>query len=309
MIIAVSLNPAVDRTVVLDSLVPGDTNRVKESRTDPGGKGINVARVLREFKVPCLVLGFVAGALGRFLEHTLDELGIAYDFIHIRGQTRTNTTIVDLQHSSQTIISEPGPETSLRHLVQIQHKLKEYVHPGDWVVMSGSLPPPLETDTYARLIRLAKELGAHTVLDADGPPLTQGLRAQPYMVKQNLPELQRLVGRDLPGIEALGQAAVEVQAKGVTITVASISELGAVALSPEGRWRAQPPRLKVVSAVGAGDALVAGMVLELSRGSSLSQALRTGTAAASATVLTPGTELCHSTDVERLLPQIQVTPF
>ncbi len=308
MIISVSLNPAIDRTVVLDSLVAGDTNRVRQSRTDPGGKGINVARVLRELKAPCLVVGFVAGTLGKFLEHTLEELGIAYDFTHIRGQTRTNTTIVDVQHGTHTILSEPGPESSFRHLVQVQNKLREYVHPGDWVVFAGSLPPPLEADTYARLIRLAKELGAHTVVDADGPALAQSLRAQPHIVKQNRPELQRLVGRELVGMEALAVGAEEARSRGASTAVITNGGEGTVALAPDGRWFAVPPSVKVVSAVGAGDAFVAGMVLELSRGNSLPEALRLGTAAATASVITPGTELCHFADVERFLPQVRVTP-
>lgn len=309
MIVTLTLNPAVDHTVVLEELVPGDTNRVRQGRIDPGGKGINVSRVLHELGCPSLAMGLAAGGLGRFIEHSLDELGIYEDFIHIRGQTRTNTTIVDLRHGTQTIISEPGPEASPRHLAQLQDRLKLRLHAGDWLVLAGSVPPRLEADVYAHFIKLAHGLGARTVLDADGEALALGLKACPYMAKQNRQELQRLAGQELADLAAVAQVAQAVHDRGVEVVVGSASEQGSVAISGQGRWRATPPRVEVVSAVGAGDSLMAGIVLILSRGGSLPEALRLGTAAAVATSLCPGTQLCRLGEVERLLPLVEVSPL
>ena len=307
MIITVTLNPAIDHTLVVDEFVPGDTNRVRESRTDPGGKGINVARVLRELGGECLVLGFVSGGLGRFIEHTLNDLGIPDDLIHTPGQTRTNITIVDLNKGIHTMLSNRGPETDPRHLVELRHRMRKHITGQSWVIIGGSIPPGLEPRTHAELIAFAKERGALTVLDADGEALALGIEAKPHMVKPNVRELQRLLGRRLTKMSEILAAAEQIHHKGIEIVVASEGTEGAIAVSREDRWRALCPKVEVVSAVGSGDALMAGLVHVLSQGGSLKEALRLGTAAGVATCLSPGTMLCCKNDIEKFLPLVKVS--
>src|SRR3989304_1180102 len=152
MIITITLNPAMDKTLVLDELVAGETNRVKDARTDPGGKGINVSRVLRVLGQSSLAMGFVAGSIGRFVEATLNEMGILDDFIHTPGQTRTNIAVVEQKRMITTLLAEQGPVTDPRYLRTLKERLSVHTGPGAWVVLAGRLPPRLKPNIYADLI-------------------------------------------------------------------------------------------------------------------------------------------------------------
>ncbi|MBI2939208.1 MAG: 1-phosphofructokinase [Chloroflexi bacterium] len=306
MIFTVTLNPAVDRVVAVDELVIGDANRVKQARTDPSGKGVNVSRVIRELGGESVAMGFVAGSLGRFIEASLNELGIRDDLLHVPGQTRTNLAIVEEKHHRHTIINEPGPPIEPRHFAELKARLRRQLRPRDWVVMAGSLPPGIPTTAYAELIDLARAIGCETVLDADGEVLARGVESRPTLIKPNLRELQRLMRRRVQADDEVLAAATELRARGTLNVVVSLGAAGAIAIGDDEAWRAIPPRIIEVSALGAGDAMVAGLTLCLSRGEGLMAGLQLGTAAGAATALTPGTELCHREDVDRLLPEVRV---
>jgi 1-phosphofructokinase len=307
VIITVTLNAAVDRAVILERMIVGETNRTKSSRTDPGGKGINVSRVIRELGYDSLAMGFIAGPTGRFIEAALNEEGIFDDFIHVAGRTRTNMHILDESTREQTRINEPGPSIDHRHMMEMQRRLRRRLTPDSWVVLAGSIPPGLPPDAYVDLLKIAHDHNMYTVLDADGPALEHGLRAKPYLIKPNLRELEMLVGHTLADDGEVLAAARELHEEGVKIVTVSLAERGALAVSEEGVWRVVPPEVKTDSTVGAGDSFVAGVVASLSAGESLREALILGTAAGSATAMTPGTELCHLEDVQRLLPQVQIS--
>lgn len=306
MIITLTVNPAIDHSVTLEDLVPGDANRVQTIRSDPGGKGINVSRVLMELGCESLAMGFVSGTLGRFLEHTLREHGIYTEFLHTPGQTRTNITILDRKHNITTTLNEPGPFTSPHHVHSLLQRLKKQLKPGDWLVIGGSIPPGIDPGLYGEVITLAKNIGVKCILDADGEPFLQGLAARPYMVKPNQRELERILGRLPKSKEPLMEAAEQLHAAGIEVVVLSQGLEGAIMVNDEGVWRAYPPAVPAVSTVGAGDAMVAGMVQVLSQGGPLHEALRLATAAGAAATLTPGTQLCYQADVVRLLPRVQV---
>lgn len=306
MIITVTLNPAIDQTIQLERLTLGDTNRVRDSRIDPGGKGINIARVLRELGRESLAAGLAPGSLGRFIEHSLLEQGILCDFVHTRGQTRTNLTLMDESEHETTVLSYRGPVTDPRHITTLYTRLRRYLSPGDWLVVAGSIPPPIEAQEYARLIEFGRERGAHTVLDADADALAAGLTGQPEVVKSNHHEAERLLGRTLESEDDVLWAACEMRKLGAGTAIVTNSARGAVAVTDEGAWWSTPPAMVVVSAVGAGDALLAGLLFKLADGEPIEAALSYGTAAGSAACLTPGTQLCHRADVDRLLSQVRV---
>ena len=306
MIITVTLNPAIDQTLVLDRLALGDTNRVRDSRIDPGGKGVNVSRVLRELGRESLAAGLAPGSLGRFIEHSLLEQGILCDFVHTRGQTRTNLTVVDETAHETSLLSYRGPETDPRHVQTLETRLRRYLSPGDWLVVAGSIPPPIEPREYVHLIDLGRQRGVHTVLDADAEALEVGLTGRPELVKANHHEAERLLGRSLDADDALLRAAEEMREAGAATAVLTAGVRGAVAVSEGGVWWAWPPPTVVVSAVGAGDALLAGLLLRLEDGAGMDEALRWGTAAGTASCLTPGTQLCRQEEVMRLLPDVHV---
>jgi 1-phosphofructokinase family hexose kinase len=306
MIITVTLNPAIDQTLVVPRFVAGDTIRVKSSRFDPGGKGINVSRVVQELGGQSVAMGFAPGGLGRYIEQTLEGQGIDTDFVHTRGETRTNITILDEGRHMHTILSDPGPTIDRESVATLRRRLKRRLHAGDWLVLAGSIPPPLTGEIYAELIHQAAEMGAHTVLDADGVALQAGAGALPDIVKGNRRELERLLGRHLDDETSTLAAAKDVRKTGVHTVVVTRGREGAVAMTEEECLRGVAPRVRAVSAVGSGDAFLAGVVLTLSRGEGMEDAMRLGIAAGTAAVLTLGTELCHRREVDILLPRVKV---
>ena len=309
MIVTVTLNPAIDQTLVLPKFVAGDTIRVRASRFDPGGKGINVSRVIRELGGESLAMGFAPGGLGRYIEQTLESHGISTDFVHTRGETRTNITILDESRHTHTILSDPGPPTDIRYVDDLRDRLRRRLRPGDWLVLAGSIPPPLDASVYTAILREAAEGGVHTVLDADGEALAAGADACPDMVKGNRRELERLLGRHLDDEASTLQAAMQVHDRGIHSVVVTRGREGAVASTDEMLFRGVAPRVRAVSAVGSGDAFLAGVVLTLSRGGRMEEALRLGIAAGTASVLNPGTELCHRREVDILAPRVKVQPI
>ncbi len=306
MIVTVTLNPAVDQALVLEHLMLGDTNRVRDSRIDPGGKGINVSRVLRELGRESLATGLAPGSLGRFIEHSLLESGILCDFVHTRGQARTNLTLMDESTHETTLLSYRGPETDPRHISTLETRLRRYLSAEDWLVVAGSIPPPIEAHEYARLIELGRHQGAHTVLDADAEALAAGLRGRPDIVKANHHEAERLLGRPLDDDDALLRAAEEMAEAGGGTAIISAGGRGLVAVADGDVWWAWPPPTDVVSSVGAGDALLAGLLLMLEDGAGMEEALRWGTAAGAAACLAPGTQLCARNAVETMLRNVRV---
>jgi len=306
VILTVTLNPAIDQTLVLERFVAGDTLRVKSSRFDPGGKGINVSRVVHELGGESVALGFAPGGLGRYIEQTLRSLGVECDFVHTKGEARTNITIIDESRNMHTILSDPGPQTDVRFVEQLFGKLKKRLKAGDWLVIAGSIPPPLSPDIYAEIIDLARERGVHAVLDADGPALAAGASATPEMLKGNRREVERLLNRPLGDEESTLGAAQVLHGESIRMAVITRGREGAVAVTDHGSWRGVAPRVRAVSAVGSGDAFLGGVVLSLSRGMEMDDALRTGVAAGTACVLTPGTELCRRREVEILRPRVKV---
>ena len=309
MIVTITLNPAIDQTLVLPKFLAGDTIRVKSSRFDPGGKGINVSRVIQELGGESLAMGFAPGGLGRYIEQTLEARGIACDFVHTKGETRTNITILDESRHMHTILSDPGPQTELRYVDELRSKLRKRLKSGDWLVLAGSIPPPLDASVYTDLIHEASEMGVHTVLDADGAALAAGAAAHPEMVKGNRRELERLLGRHLDDETSTLEAARDVQETGVGNVVVTRGREGAVATADRTYLRGVAPRVRAVSAVGSGDAFLGGVVLTLSRGGVMEDALRLGIAAGTASVLNPGTELCRRREVDILIPRVRVQPI
>jgi 1-phosphofructokinase family hexose kinase len=306
MIATVTLNPAIDQTLIVPKFVAGDTIRIQSSRFDPGGKGINVSRVIRQLGGDSVAMGFAPGGLGRYIEQTLENEGIDTDFVHTKGETRTNITIVDESRHMQTILSEPGPPTEREAVASLRRRLKRRLREGDWLVLAGSIPPPLSADVYAELIHEAQQAGVHTVLDSDGAALAAGVAAVPEIVKGNRRELERLLGRHLDDEPSTLAAAKQVHKSGVQTVVVTRGREGAIAVHHTKKWRGIAPRVRAVSAVGSGDAFLAGVVLTLSRGGTMEEAMRLGIASGTAAVLTQGTEPPRRREVDILLPRVKV---
>lgn len=310
MIITVTLNPAIDETVEVEQFAEADTNRVVCIRRDIGGKGINVSRVLRELGYEPLATGFAPGQFGRMIEDQLVDGGIGCDFVTYPGETRTNINVIDRATRRNTLLAAAGPAVPASAVRQLRARLWRRLRADSWLVLAGSIPPPLTPEFHVDLIRLVQQRGGAAVLDADGPVVAHVLAAQalPMLLKMNDHELGRLLHMPADTEGAVLNGARSLQRQGIESVVVTRGGKNAIAVTPEGEFRATPPAVNVDSAVGAGDGFLAGLLLGLRQGGGWLPALRLASAAGAGVCMSPGTELCRQRDVLDLLPHAIVEP-
>jgi 1-phosphofructokinase len=308
-VIAAALNPSIDRTIQIGEMQPYALNRVLHSETDPGGKGINVARVLHNFQTEALVTGFVAGATGRSLLGFLQEEAIPHDFLEIAGETRINIKAFDQKARKTTEFNESGCPVTPADLQGFQEKFTSLCRNADVAVLSGSLPPKVPMDFYAKLIAIAKAQHAKTILDADGEALREGIKEIPYAVKPNIHELEQLVGRSLQTAQEVLQAARLLIRSGISLVIVSMGADGAVVADAQEAYRVHSWDIPVQSATGAGDSMVGSLAYALLHGLSLREIAQITTAAGTITASKPGTQVCGQEEVIASLPLVTVSPM
>lgn len=306
MIATVTLNPSLDRHVSVENLVLDDTNRWVSFKHEPGGKGINVSRVIRELGGDTMAYGFIGGVDGDVLKSLLKQNSVPCDFTSIKGEIRSNFIITDLKTHRQTRISAPGPQVSAGEFKKLVDKITVIKPEPEYMVFAGSVPPGLPYYIYRELIERIKNLGIITVLDTADIWLQEGIKSKPDIIKPNVREAQTLMGVELKTEEDIIYALKTILSSGIKIAAISLGRDGMIISDNNVVLKVVPPDVQVQSTVGAGDSTVAALVLKLSQGGSLEDASRLAVAAGTAATLTPGTELCHKADVERLLPLVTV---
>ena len=305
MIATVTLNPALDKTIYLDRLLPHDTNRIERIEIDAGGKGINASRVLKELGTETLALGFLGDRPGRQIESELRLEGVPTDFVRISGETRTNISVQEASGSPPTMLNEPGPTISADELQELRLKVRDAASRADFVLFGGSPSQGVPSDVYCDLGEIARAGGAGIVLDSDGEPMVRGMECRPFMIKPNRDEVRRLVGIDIKGQDDALAALKLLRDKGIELVVISMGAKGAIAANDDGAWQAVPPDVRPVSTIGSGDSMVAGILHILLQGGDLGEALRWGSAAGAATAMTDGTGICSRTQVLELLDRVE----
>ena len=298
LILTVTPNLALDITYEVPRLVPGATHRVSRVRQRAGGKGVNVARVLRTLGATPVIAGLAGGPTGTAIRAELAEAGFAEALTPIAGESRRTVTIVSEVDSEPTMCTEPGPAVSPAEWANLRVRLTETAARADVVVLSGSLPPGVPEDGYAQLIEIARGLGARTVLDTSGPALLAGLAARPDIVKPNAAEL-----RAATGIDDDVEAARSLAGTG-TAVVASFGPGGLLAVTDQGGWRARPPRSLAGNPTGAGDACVAALALGLANRASWPNTLVKAVAASAAAVVCPVAGEIDQAHYEHLLADV-----
>lgn len=306
MIATITLNPALDRSIYVDKLLPNDTNRITKVETDIGGKGINASRVLKELGSDTMCLGFIGGKTGRFIEHELIHEGILTDFVHVKTETRTNIGIQEASGSPPTTLNESGPTVTDQEYASLFPKVREAAAKSSMVIFGGSLPPGTPKDIYRTLVTIVQQEGAKAILDSDGEPMLLGMKAMPFMIKPNRAEVKRLIGLEIGSLEDAVRAVNILAQTGVKLVVISMGADGAVAGFGEEIWHAVPPKVQVVSTIGSGDSMVAGIAHTISRGGSVGEALKWGSAAGAATAMTDGMEICRLAQVTALLDGVRI---
>ncbi len=304
MIYTVTLNPALDKTVEIPSFSLDSVNRITALRTDPGGKGINVSKVIAELGGDSTVLALLGGSTGRKIADALDAIGLRCRMTYVPGETRTNLKVVDPVNHTNTDINEPGVEVTPALLEQMLEELTALLRPGDLVAISGSLPKGAPQDTYFHWVSRCRQAGAKVFLDADSALLAEGLKAGPYFVKPNNDELSRLVGRPLTTLEDLAHTGKALLDHGVVKIVISLGSQGALYLTKEQTIYAEGLKVPVGSTVGAGDSVVAAMVYAESQGMTLEEAVRLSSATGAANVMCSGSQAAKWESVVELMPKV-----
>lgn len=305
MIYTVTLNPALDKTVEIPGMALDTVNRITEMRTDPGGKGINVSKVIAKLGGESCAVGILGGGSGKMLEKLLKGEPFATRFRFVEGQTRTNLKIIDREGHTNTDINEPGLTVTDADLDALLRELLAELRPGDIVVLAGSLPKGAPQDTYRSWTAACKKAGARVFLDADGALLAEGIKAAPYLIKPNDDELSRLAGRKLETIEELTAEGQKLLERGIERVVISLGGRGALYLRKGSTIYAEGLRVPVGSTVGAGDSVVAALAYAEAQGLSEEEAVRLSTAAGAANVMCSGTQAAEREAVEALLPKVR----
>lgn len=304
MITGVCLNPSFDKTVEVDALALGEVNRIRSVRVDMGGKGVNVAVVARRLGLDALCIGCMGEQGAQHFTRLMDEEGLPHRFLTVPGAVRTNLKVVSRDGKGVTELNEPGAPLSGKAMEDFFALAKEEAARSEYVVLTGSLPPGCPDNTYGELIRAMG--GTRCILDAGGPVLRLGAEAGPFLIKPNLAELEQALGAQLRTLRAIRDAALIFLRKGASHVVVSMGAMGAMYVSEARTLYAPALRVEARSTVGAGDAMVGGMLLGLQRSGDMAQAFRYGIAAGAASVMTEGTQLIHPEDFERLVSQVKV---
>jgi len=306
MIYTVTLNPALDRFVVVEQLLAEDTTRILSETPYAAGKGIDVSRVIRELGGQSVALGLVGGYDGLQLEGLLINAGVMTDFTRISGDTRTNIILREQAKGQQYAISAAGPEIKATEIGLFYQNFKQ-IQNMDYLILSGSLPRGVTPNLYGQLILAGKKKNAFIIIDTDGKSLRESIEYQPTCIKPNTYELSRLAERELHTEAEIIGFCEKLHPKGIPYILVSMGRKGLLLSSAEQKIKALAPPVNVDSTVGAGDSVVGGFVMAHSQGKGLTDCVRLSCAAGTATAQTPGTELCHRMDVEEILSKVQIS--
>ena len=304
MIITVTLNPAIDKTIEIDEFKIGSVNRIVSTRIDAGGKGINVSKVIKELQHKSLALGFLGGNSGNQIKDYLDDLNINNEFLSVKGETRTNLKIFDKINNTHTDINENGPSLEEKDITNIKEKIMEHCTEKSLVILSGSVPSGTSSAVYGEIIKEIKNKGGKVILDAEGDLLLQGIKAGPYMVKPNIDELEKAFGMNIDNEDKVIKIAKKILEYGVKYVVISLGSEGSIFISREKVAKVNGLKVDVKSTVGAGDSMVAAMAVAAQNGYSFEEAIKLACATSTANVMTEGTQTGRFEDIEKLKNQI-----
>lgn len=307
MIVTVTMNPAIDKTIELDQLVVGNLNRIKTSVFDVGGKGINVSKTINAIGGQSIATGFVGGSTGEVIKTTLENLGITTDFVEVDGETRTNTKVFSNNYPV-TELNELGTEITEAQLEELIEKLKGYAKQGALFVLAGSIPKGVAVDAYKTIIEIVHENGGKVILDADGELFKTSLQAKPDVIKPNRDELASYANITTQiTTRQLVEIANEFLDFGIETVVVSMGKEGASYFNKRNSLKSDPIDVKVLSTVGAGDALVAGLAYSIDQGYDFREMIALSMATSAGAVTTLGTKPPSLELVNELKPQANIS--
>lgn len=306
MIVTVTMNPAIDKTVDIEALERGRLNRISHVELDAGGKGINVSKTISKLGGKSIATGFIAGNTGGIIRGVMNDWNIENDFIEVAGETRTNTKVFE-KTGELTELNEPGPIVGEEDVNALLQKLESYAGEKTLFVLAGSVPQGVEKDIYRRIIELVHKKGAAVLLDADGELFTKALEAGPDIIKPNRAELEQYAGIDyIASEQEILSIAEKLMEKGIGTVAVSMGKNGAMFLKENHKIKCPGLKVKAHSTVGAGDAMVAALSYSWDEGMSFEDTVRTCMAVSAGAVITIGTKPPSREVVDSLIEQVEI---
>jgi 6-phosphofructokinase 2 len=300
VIITITFNPAIDKSTSVPVLIPEKKLNCALPVYEPGGGGINVARAIKKLGSEATAVYLAGGYTGKIFTQLLTDEAVESIVTETKENTRGNLIVLETASSQQYRFGMPGPMISEPEWQACLKSIEKNMNV-EYIVASGSLPTGVPTDIFARIAMIAKKKNARLIVDTSGEALKQAVQAGVYLIKPNLGELSSLLGKEELNIELVDDAAREVIEKGnCEVVVVSMGPAGAMLVTKELALQIMPPAVKRKSTVGAGDSMVAGMVLSLSKNKSLTETVQYGVACGTAATMNPGTELCRKEDADHL---------
>lgn len=306
MIITVTMNPAIDKTVEIEQLVPNGLNRIQKVEYDAGGKGINVSKTIHELGGESLAMGFLGGNAGKTIENVLTSWNIQHDFIWVEGETRTNTKVFE-KSGGVTELNEPGPVINEAQVEELIQKICEYTDKETLVVLAGSIPAGVDKNIYAAITESVHEKGGSVLMDADGELFRNALKASPDIIKPNQVELEEYIGADYRlSMGELKALAEKFQNNGIKTVAISMGKGGAMIVRDKFVARCPALSVKAHSTVGAGDAMVAALAYSWDKKLGDEETVRLCMATSAGAVTTVGTKPPARAVVDELIPQVEM---
>ncbi len=305
MILTLTVNPAIDRTINVDRLVFEDRAYILSSKDTPGGRGLNAAMVIHSFGGKTTAVLPAGGTSGERFEEFLRDAGFPIVVVRIKNKVRTNLTLTD-KNGLTMKLNEPGPTLTKAEFTKLDKVVREKMDGVSWVMLCGSLPPGVPETFYASLIEFAHKKKVKTLLDTDGEALRHGLEAKPTVVKPNQAEAERLLNTALLTRTHYLSAVDKILRMGAECVVLSLGSRGVVSASAGGMLEAIPPRVDAISPIGAGDALAAVFVQKLEEHKDFPDALRWGVAAGTASAALPGMQFASRAQAAKIYEQVEI---
>ncbi len=305
-ILTVTLNPAIDLACSVPDFTAGKVNRVTEHRLDAAGKGVNIAGLLRGFDLPVTVTGFLGEENAAIFERRFRNQEITDRFVRVPGETRIGIKVLDPNNESTTDINFPGLQPDPEHMSKLMDMIKRLSGDFSFVVLAGSLPAGVAPEIMRELVEIVKEQGSKAVVDTSGPALKSAVEAGPWLVKPNDEELAELVGVPMDRQDRIITEARNLLANGIHTVTVSLGAQGAVFIENDEALLVRPPGIDPVSTVGAGDAMIGGLVAGMALGMNLQERVRMATALSAATVAQAAPSLKDPAAARLLEPNVEV---